>query len=53
MILFNYKYYYGENGYEDYKKELVNLADKLGFVKIGEGYKLKDKIDNLKLNYWL
>ncbi len=53
MICLNYKYYYGEGGYEDYKKELVDLADKLGFVKIGEGYKLKDKIDNLKLNYWL
>ena len=53
MICFNYKYYYGEGGYEGYKKELVDLADKLGFVKIGEGYKLKDKIDNLKLNYWL
>jgi cell division protein FtsB len=53
MICFNYKYYYGENGYEDYKKALVDLADKLGFVKLGEGYNLKDKIDNLKLNYWM
>lgn len=53
MICFNYKYYYGENGYEDYKKDLVDLAEKLGFVKLGEGYNLKDKIDNLKLNYWM
>ncbi len=53
MIFFNYKYYYGEEGYENYKQEFLSLCEKLGFVKIGEGYNIKDKIDQIKLNYWM
>jgi hypothetical protein len=53
MILFNYKYYYGEDGYEDYKSQFINLCDKLGFAKLGEGFKIKEKINDLRLNYFM
>ena len=53
MTLYNYKYYYGKEGYEDYKKQFLALCERLGFNKIGEGYNIKEQIDNLKLNYWL
>lgn len=53
MTLFNYKLYYGEDGYEKYKAEFVALFKKTGWVKIGEGYVIDDVKDNLKLNYWL
>ena len=53
MTLFNYKLYYGEDGYEKYKAEFVALFKKTGWIKVGEGYVIDDVKDNLKLNYWL
>ena len=53
MTLFNYKLYYGEDGYEKYKAEFVAMFKKTGLVKIGESFVLDDVKDNLKLNYWL
>lgn len=53
MILLNYKNYYGEDGYENYKQEFSKLANKTGLKYIAEGMLLENVIDKLKLNYFL
>ncbi len=53
MILFNFKYYYGEQGYDEYKNKFLELCDKTGFKTIAEGCKLEDVKGEYKLNYFM
>ena len=53
MILFNYKCYYGENGYVEYKNKFLELCKKTGFETIAEGKKLSDVKGDYKLNYFM